>query len=96
MWGIENMEEPSPMWNVEDMEVGDYIVIQIRSKHGDRYLDGCTISGKIKELVPSHDMVVLESGWGCHTTDKLLKHKRGDRDIMMEKRIKRMKDRGDI
>jgi hypothetical protein len=62
------------MWNVENMSVGDYIEVQVINKRGDRNLDGAIIYGKIKDLVPSHRMVRLESGWCCHTKDELLKH----------------------
>jgi hypothetical protein len=64
------------MWKVEDMAVGDYISVQIINKHGDRNLDGCILSGKIKDLVLSHNMIRLESGWCCHTKDRLLKHEK--------------------
>jgi len=64
------------MWKVEDMIAGDYISVQVINKKGDRNLDGAIISGKVKDLVPSYDMVRLESGWCCHTKDKLLKHER--------------------
>ena len=64
------------MWKVEDMEVGDYIEVQIINKHRDHNLDGCILRGNIKDVVPSHNMVRLESGWCCHTKDRLLKHER--------------------
>jgi hypothetical protein len=64
------------MWKVEDMEVGDYISVQVVNKKRDRNLDGAIISGKIKNLVYSYNMVRLESGWCCHTKDRLLKHER--------------------
>ncbi len=70
------------MWKVENMEVGDYIEVQIVNKHGDRNLDGGILSGRIKDLVPSHNMVRLESGWCCHTKDRLLKHKRANSDLV--------------
>lgn len=61
-------------WKVSDMRVGDFISVQVVNKKGDRNLDGTLIKGTIVELVPSHNMVKLESGWCCHTKDKLLKH----------------------
>lgn len=63
-------------WNVEDMAIGDYISTGIMNKMGDRNLDGAVLRGTIVELVPSHNMVRLESGWCCHTKDKLLEHKK--------------------
>jgi hypothetical protein len=62
-------------WEVSDMKVGDYIEVQIINKKGDRNLDGAILKGKIKDLEPSYKMVRLESGWCCHTEDKLLVHK---------------------
>jgi len=64
------------MWKVEDMAVGDYIMVQVVNKRRDQNLDGAIIRGKIKDLVPSHNMVRLKSGWCCHTKDRLLKHER--------------------
>ena len=61
-------------WRVSDMRVGDFISTQVVNKKGDRNLDGSIISGKIKDLEPSYNMVRLESGWCCHTKDKLLEH----------------------
>jgi len=61
-------------WRVEDMAVGNYIVVQIVNKKGDRNLDGAILKGKITELIPSHNMVRLDSGWCCHTKDKLLEY----------------------
>ena len=63
-------------WNIEDMAIGDYIIVQVVNKKGDRNLDGAILRGKIKELEPFYNMVRLESGWCCHTKDKLLKHER--------------------
>jgi hypothetical protein len=48
-------------WNVKDMAIGDYIIVQIENKKGDRNLDGTILKGKIKEL---------------ETKDRLLKHER--------------------
>jgi len=64
------------MWRVEDMQVGDFIRVRIINKRGDRNLDGMELSGKIKDLVQSHQMVRLESGWCCHTKDELLEHRK--------------------
>lgn len=65
-------------WKVEDTRIGDFIRVQIINKKGDRNLDGAIVEGKIKDLVPSHKMVRLESGWCCHTKDLLLVHARQD------------------
>ena len=69
-------KEAKMSWKVSDMEIGDNIVVQVVNKKGDRNLDGTILRGTIKELVPSHNMVRLESGWCCHVKDKLLKHRR--------------------
>lgn len=61
-------------WEVSDMAVGDTVSVQIVNKKGDRNLDGGILEGKIKDLVPEYNMVRLESGWCCHTKDRLLKH----------------------
>lgn len=61
------------LWSVSDVAVGDYIEVQVINKHGDRNLDGAIIKGTVKDLVPDHKMVRLESGWCCHTKDRLLK-----------------------
>ena len=61
-------------WKVEDVQVGDYISVQISNPRGDRNLDGAILRGKVKDLDPSHNMVRLESGWCCHTKDRLLEH----------------------
>ena len=61
-------------WKVNDMKVGDTIAVQVTNKKGDRNLDGVIIQGTIKDLEPDYKMVRLESGWCCHTKDKLLKH----------------------
>lgn len=66
--------ENEKFWNVNDMAIGDFIKVQVINKKGDRNLDGTIIKGKIKDLVASHNMVRLESGWCCHTKDKLLEH----------------------
>ncbi len=65
-------------WKVSDMKVGDFISIRVINKNGDRNLDGTIISGIIKDLKPSHSMVWLESGWCCHTKDRLLRHVEGN------------------
>ncbi len=62
-----------PLWCVSDVAVGDYIEVQIINKKGDRNLDGAVIRGVIKELHPDYKAVEVESGWWCHTKDKLLK-----------------------
>lgn len=63
-------------WKVEDMAVGDYIECRVINKKGGRNLDGTILRGKIKDLVPSHNMVRLKSGWCCHTKDELLVHRK--------------------
>ena len=63
------------MWSLEDVSVGDYIEVQIVNKKGDRNLDGAILRGRIKDIVPAHSMVRLESGWCCHTKDRLLEIK---------------------
>ncbi len=68
------MEGKMKYWNVEDMAVGDIIKVMVVNKKGDRNLDGVIISGRIKDLEPKYDMVRLESGWCCHTKDRLLDH----------------------
>jgi len=65
-------------WRVEDINVGDFIRVLIENKRGDRNLDGTILSGKVKDLVPDYKMVRLESGWCCHTKDRLLEHRKGD------------------
>ncbi len=62
------------IWEISDMEIGDYIEVQVVNKKGDRNLDGSVIKGTIIEIVHSHDMVRLKSGWCCHTKDTLLEH----------------------
>ena len=62
-------------WKVSDVKVGDFISTKVVNKKGDRNLDGSIIEGKIVELVPSHNMVRLESGWCCHEKDELLEHR---------------------
>jgi hypothetical protein len=69
------------MWKMENMGIGDYISVQVVNKRGDQNLDGAIISGKIKDLVPNYDMVRLESGWCCHTKDRLLKHEKINTDL---------------
>ena len=66
-------------WKVEDMSVGDIIKIMIINKNSDRNLDGTILSGRIKDLVPKHNMVRLESGWCCHIKDRLLRHEKEER-----------------
>ena len=66
-------------WNVEDMTVGDTIKVMVVNKKGDKNLDGCILSGRIKDLKPEYDMVRLESGWCCHTKDRLLEHTQASR-----------------
>ena len=60
-------------WSLDDVSVGDYIEVQIVNKKGDCNLDGMILCGRIKDIVPKHSMVRLESGWCCHTKDRLLK-----------------------
>ena len=62
------------MWNLNDVSKGDYIEVQVINKRGDRNLDGVIMFGKIKDIVTTHKMVRLESGWCCHTKDTLVKH----------------------
>ena len=64
------------MWNLNDVSVGDSIEVEVINKRGDRNLDGARIGGTIKDIVESHDMVRLESGWCCHTKDRLVSHLR--------------------
>ena len=64
------------MWNLDDVEIGDFIKVQIINKRGDRNLDGAVMKGTIKELVPSHRFARLDSGWCAHTKDILLEHKK--------------------
>ena len=68
-------------WSVENMAVGDTIKVMVINKRGDHNLDGAIISGVIKDLEPSYKMVRLESGWCCHTKDKLLSHHRMGSDM---------------
>ncbi len=63
-------------WLVEDMNIGDFIKVEIINETGDRNLNKERLSGKIKDLVPSHNMVRLESGWCCHTKDRLIEHRK--------------------
>ena len=74
--------ENKTYWKVEDMAIGDYIEVEVENKKGDRNLDGAIHRGIIVELIPSHNMVRLDSKWCCHTKDKLLK--RISRDKMNE------------
>ena len=95
-------------WHVEDTRIGDFIRVQIINKKGDRNLDGMILEGKIKDLVPSHGMVRLESGWCCHTKDLMLEHNRQERptdtgggaipaDQMFPLTMNRLKDmRGEV
>ncbi len=62
------------MWNLADVAVGDYIEVRIENKQGDRNLDGCVVYGRVKDIVPGHRMVRLDSGWCAHTKDTLIKH----------------------
>ena len=66
------------MWNLNDVSVGDTIEVVVVNKRGDRNLDGARISGKIRDVVRSHNMVRLESGWCCHTKDRLIRHEAGN------------------
>ena len=59
-------------WNIYDVEVGAYIETQVSNKRGGHNLDGAIIKGIIKDIVVTHNMVRLESGWCCHTKDTLL------------------------
>lgn len=70
------MTEQVERWRVEDVKIGDYISVKISNPHGDRNLDGVVLRGKITALYPSHKMVRLESGWCCHTKDRLLEHRK--------------------
>lgn len=69
-------------WKIEGMAIGDYIEVQIINKKGDRNLDGMIKRGTIVELVPSYNMVRLESKWCCHTKDKLLEHIRAGKNML--------------
>ena len=62
------------MWNLNDISVGDTIEVEVVNKRGDRNLDGARIRGKIKDVIHAHNMVRLESGWCCHTKDRLIRH----------------------
>lgn len=62
-------------WKLADVNVGDYIEVEIVNKHGDHNLDGMILKGTIKDVVSTHNMVRLESGWCCHTKDLLVTHK---------------------
>jgi len=62
-------------WSTKDISVGDYVSVQVSNKQGDRNLDGARIYGIVKDVVPEHRMVRLESGWCCHEKDVLLVHR---------------------
>ena len=85
-------------WEVDDMKVGDYISVQVINKKGDRNLDGVILSGVIMELKPDYKMVKLESGWCCHTKDRLLKHTKNEprfEDILFDQLINITKNHAD-
>jgi len=63
------------MWNLDDVSVGDYVKVEVVNKHGDRNLDGAQMDGIVTELVPSHNMARLDSGWCVHAKDKLVEHR---------------------
>ena len=65
-------------WDIESVRPGDYIRVEVVNKRGDCNLDGATISGIVKEVVVSHRMVRLDSGWCCHAKDLLIEHRRAE------------------
>lgn len=68
------MEKETMFFCGVDVSVGDFIQSRIINKKGDRNLDGCILSGHIKDLVPDFRMVRLDSGWCCHEKDELIEH----------------------
>lgn len=58
----------------KEIGVGDFVRVVVVNKKGDRNLDGTVISGVVKDEVPSHNMLRLESGWCVHAKDRLVEH----------------------
>lgn len=63
------------LWNLADVEIGGEIEVQIVNKHGDRNLDGYYLKGKIVAIRPDYKFVKLDSGWCCHTKDRLVSYR---------------------
>ncbi|MEE9568333.1 MAG: hypothetical protein V3W37_03015 [Candidatus Binatia bacterium] len=62
------------MWNLDSVRVGDYVEVEVVNKYGDRNLDGMILKSMVTDLVPTHNMARLNTGWCIHTKDRLVTH----------------------
>jgi len=61
-------------WDIDDVEVGDYLSVEFVTENTDSELYGGRIHGFIVEIAPEHKQAELGSGWCAHTYDRIIKH----------------------
>lgn len=63
-------------WDLDCVEVGDFLIVETVNKQGDRNLDGRVFAGTVVQIFRGHGCAKLDTGWHVHTKDLLLKHRK--------------------
>ncbi len=62
------------LWNIEDVEIGDYLAVEFVCENTNSEFHGGRTAGFVVEITPSHKQAKLSRRWWAHTHDRIIKH----------------------